>query len=86
MIAQVITVLIEICFKERRFFNIGKIGKNVMVEIKKRANMAVVGFIYCPIIFALVQEIPQLTMAMISKTISRFFLLFSDLFNKQIKL
>ena len=41
MIAQVITVLIEICFKERRFFNIGKIGKNVMVEIKKRANMAV---------------------------------------------
>ena len=83
MIAQIITVLIETCFNERRFFNKGKIGKNVTAEIRKRVKMAVVGFIYCPIILALVQEIPQLTMAMISKTVSRlFFLLFTAFFNQ----
>ena len=83
MIAQMTTVFSEICFKERRFLNRGKMGKNVIVEIKKRVNIAVIGFIYCPIILALVQEIPQLTMAMIRKIVNReSFLLFTGLFDK----
>ena len=83
MIAQMTTVFSEIYFKERRFFNRGKMGKNVIAEIKKRVKIAVVGFIYCPIILALVQEIPQLTMAMIRKIVYReSFLLFTGLFDK----
>jgi len=78
MTAQMITVFSEINFKERRFFNRGEMGKNVIVEIKKRVKIAVVGFIYCPIILALVQEIPQLIMAMIRRNVNReSFLLFT---------
>lgn len=51
-----------------------------MAEIKKRVKIAVIGFIYWPIILALVQEIPQLIMAMISRIINReSFLLFTKI-------
>ena len=78
-------VFSEMNFIEIGLPNKGKIGKKVIAEIKKRIKIEFIGLIYCPIILALVHEIPQLTIAIIRKNIKReSFLLFTSLLNKLI--
>lgn len=71
MAEHIATILKEIPLKANFNFNNGNIGKKEMVENKKRQNMAVVASVYCPIILALVHEIPQLTIAKMRRILKK---------------